>query len=142
MPLYGTSLSQLAKALEEEGIVLGTERDWTVELALCLASAFVAVERAEAQGVSFSVGNNNVVVKGDLEKAWRSLLYVRSKKTTESVITSDVARRVTISKTGRIIRNADQASHRAFRTSLCNTCDRSKGRHKHAPARREKRRRA
>jgi len=88
-------------------------RDWSVDLALHLALASLALDKLAEYGVDLKFQDRELV-RDAIEMAWRDLLYMRLNRVPEHIMLSDVRRPVTITRAGRIV-NEDQFAVQNFR---------------------------
>ncbi len=141
MPAFGDSLEALAAHLE----VLAPEglRDWSIDAAIYLGLAFLAVQRLENIGVDTRIRNRPLILPS-LEQAWRELLYVRLNKIPVEVILGDIDRPLTLTRAGRIVDESQNpiSAYRRYYGDPLHTIERVERDATNCPKKRSRSRRA
>ena len=101
MNIYGgAGIEAFANAIREEFTPKGP-RDWSMELAYHLAGALISLQRMNEEETQTTYRRGKLVEPA-LDKAWRELIFIRQRYVSEESVLNDIARRVTLSKLGRI----------------------------------------
>ena len=117
MPIYGAAIEELSEKISGEAEEI--ELDWSVEAAYHLAWAFYCLTRLEKLGVILKAQNGiTQIVVPAIKQAWRELLYIRLHRVPSEIMANDIARRVTISKTGVIHESKDKFTISAYKRGI------------------------
>ena len=113
MPAYGASLEEWAEALEQ--LAPAGRRDQSMEIAVHLGLAFLALQRLKRMGVDIRLAGKPLMERW-LEQAWREYLYLRLHNVPIEMVQNDIERPVSLTRAGRIVTNdADQTALSAHR---------------------------
>ena len=101
MNIYGgAGIGAFADAIRKQFTPKGP-RDWSMELAYHLAEALIALQKLREEKTQTTYRRGQLI-EPSLDKAWRELIFIRQRYVSEKSVLNDIARRVTLSKLGRI----------------------------------------
>ena len=99
MPSFGASLEEFSTQLES--FFNQEERDFSMDIVIHLALAYLSYKRLEKLGIHFEVANKPTILPG-LERAWRELLYLRISSIPAEMMMSDIDRPLYLTRTGQV----------------------------------------
>ena len=103
----GTTIEAFAKNIEKD--VPDGPRDWSVDIAYHLAMASIYLAKLQEQDVQTTYKRRRLI-KPALEDAWRQLIFIRQRYVPETLSLNDIYRNVTLSGTGKVMVNVEEAS--------------------------------
>jgi len=82
-------------------------RDWSIDLAYHLAMALVCLHKLQDAEIQTSFKRKRLILPS-LEDAWRQLILIRQRFVSDDFALNDIIRRVTLSRTGKVMIDEDQ----------------------------------
>lgn len=91
-------------------------RDWSIDIGYHLAMSLLLLDKLREAGVQTTYKRRKLIEPA-LEDAWRQLIFIRRRYIPDDIALNDIARQVTISRTGRILVDESQDSYNSERDS-------------------------